>query len=296
MKWFRTSQKNQLRRHDLQGLDGKLRTRLRQKRQMRFLSVALFVFFVTAGTLWVVWLGMKLSARRMFLENAAYQLADIQVENPGGVLKPAFVVSFLELQKGQNLLGLDSMQLRQKLEILPMVERVEFSKELPSRLVIRIAERVPVANLSMGTGGIPYQIDRRGMVMNLGAFEKDSAEYQKRIQALPQITGAKVADLRIGRVVSSQEIIQGLAFLQQIDKAGLKTELDVEEINVAKPGMLLVRAADGLLVKVGMGPLRKQLSRLNLLLREAQQNSTRLTTVDLTVGGADVPVTFAATP
>jgi cell division septal protein FtsQ len=292
MSWFNSRPKNQLHRHDLRGLDGKLRTRIRQHRQSRMAVHVITVAVLAAGIVWLVWLGMRQSARKIFTENAAYQVTDIAVENSGMVLKPSFVVSYLDLHRGQNLLSLDLGEFCRKLEQLPMVDRAEVGRELPGRLFIRITERVPIANISYGTGSARYQIDRQGVVMNLEAFAKDSEDFQQRIQALPTITGAKVADLRIGRTASSPEVTQALALIQQIDKAELRCDLDVEEINVCKRGMLQVRTAEGVLLKIGLSSMRRQLSRLATILQDARQNALRIATVDLTVAGNDVPVTF----
>ena len=151
MNWFSNKPRNRLHRHDLRGLESKLRTRIRSQRQTRVAALAL-AFALLAGLLgWGAWLGVKEGAREVFTENPAYTIREITVESTGEVLKPDQALSYLRVQRGQNLLNLDLAQMRRDLELLPMVEHAEVTRELPSRLLVRISERIAVANISSVT-------------------------------------------------------------------------------------------------------------------------------------------------
>jgi len=296
MSWFTSRPQNRLRRHDLKGLDGRLRTRLRQQRQVRFTMVAFAVILSLAGIGWGAWLLMELGARRLFSENPAYQIREIMVESSGPavpVLRRDYVRDHLHLHLGQNLFALDLQRLRHDLELLPVVEKAEVARELPNRLLIRITERIPLASISAGPNGRRLQIDEQGMVMDLSAFEKSSPDLQKRLKSLSQITGARVTDLKPGRAVSNPEIAQAIVLIQQMDKAELGMGLEIGEIDVSRRGMLILRTSDGAVVKVGLSSMDKQLNRLGVILNDARQRSLRIATVDLTVG-RDVPVTFVS--
>jgi len=293
MSWFSPRSQNRLRRHDLKRLDGMLRTRLRQQRQVHLTAVAVMVVLALVGAGWGAWFLAKQGARHLFSENPAYRIKEITVESSGPALRREYVRTYLRLQTGQNLLALDLAQLRLGLESLPMVERAEIVRELPSRLAIRITERVPVANILAENGLQRFQIDGQGMVMNLSEFEKNSDELKKQLRELPRITGARVNDLRVGRAVVSPEIAQAIALIRQMEKTELSTGLDVKEIDVSRRGMLTLSAMDGALVKVGLASVNKQLKRLAVILNDARQRSLRVATVDLTVE-RDVPVTFAS--
>ena len=248
MSWFQKKPKNRLYRHDLKGLDSRIRTRMRLQRQTKIIALA-FGGTLGFGILgWGVWFGLKKGAQEMFSENPLYQITDIPIENRGEILKPNQVLSYLQVRRGQNLLAIDLDQLRQALEILPVVEKAEIFRQLPNRLVIRILERIPIANISANTYAAQYQIDRHGMVMDLLPYQKNADDLHKKLAVLPAITGASVADLKIGRVVSSPEILWALVLIQKMGRVGLGSNCEIGSIEVSHRGILIVNTTDGTLI------------------------------------------------
>lgn len=295
MSWGGNRPRNRLHRHDLRGLDSRLRTRVRSQRQVKLVGI-LAAGAVAAGLAgWGIWYGARESIRAMFFENPAYQIREITVQNSGDILKPERVLADLRVQRGQNLLSVDLMELRRELELRPVVERAEVCRELPGQLVIRITERVPVANITAGANGPRYQIDRRGVVMDLFAYQRNSEEISRRLATLPNIVGANIQDLKMGRVTPSAETFHALNLIQKLDRLELGAALEIDSIDVSRRGMLLVNTAEGALVKMTATDMDKQLRRLAFILSDGRQKSLKVATVDLTVG-RDVPVTFASTP
>ena len=295
MSLFRNRRRNRIYRHDLKGLELRMRAKLRtQRRKQLALRVAL-IGAVAGLVSWGLWLGCKAVGRRLFLENPAYQITEIRVETTGDVLRKDQVVAYLKLRPGQNLLAADLGALRTELELLPLVERAEVARQLPGSLVVRITERTPLANISSKPGSKRYQIDRHGVVMDLLSSGTTSTALLKRVALLPEITGAKTTDLKIGRQIASVEVFHALLLIQKLEQLQSGPELEIDSIDVSRRALLLAATTEGVKVKIGLAEMDRQLRRLAFVLQDARQRHERLATVDLSVG-QDVPVTFASHP
>jgi cell division protein FtsQ len=291
MSWLKQKNRRSY-RYDVKGFDSKVRTKLRAQRHSKIAAYiaigALAVTIVSAG----VWFGLRAVGKQMFWENPHYQISEVRVENPGGTLKPEKVFAYLHLRKGMNLLNLDLGHLRSELELHPVVERAEFSRELPSRLVIRITERVPVANLITQFKGKLYQLDRTGVVMDLVSYQKDNDEVRKRLDALPEVMGVDFSDVKVGRPLTVAEVYSAIALMMKLNQTGFP--LDVSSIDVSRKDTLLVKTLDNLAVRFSVVDFEKQLKRLSVIMDDAEQRSVRLATIDLSIPGNDVPVTRIA--
>ncbi len=286
--------RNRFLKHELRTINAKQRARVRAERRTRFVGLTLLAVALVAAAGWAAWAGTRGLARRLFAENDAFQIRELVVENTGEVLKPDAVLSYLRLQRGQNLLGVDIARLRRDLEVMPVVERAEVGRELPSRLVIRIAERTPIASLVAGMGPMRYQVDARGVVMDLQSMHRLSDAQRKKLEEIPVITGAAVADMKIGRPVISPEIYHALALFQRADLGDSIAGMEIRSIDVSRRGFLVVTLADGGRARLAIADLDQQLRRWTAVLNDARIRSLRVATIDLSMG-RDVPVTFAAT-
>ncbi len=241
---------------------------------------------------WGGWMAMKMGLRTMFSENPTYLITDIVVQNSGEFLKQDQILEILRVRRGQNLFALDLDQMRRDLELRSVVEKAEISRGLPGRLLVRVTERVPVANISTGNKSASYQIDRNGVIMDLAAFQRRSPELWKRIASLPDITGARVTELKIGKPTTSPEIFQALGLIQKMDHLDFGSALEVTSIDVSRRGMLVVSTSDQTVVKIGLTDLDGQLQKLASIFHDVRRRSEHILTADLTVK-QDIPVTTA---
>jgi cell division septal protein FtsQ len=292
MTWLKRRSRNRLYRHDLKGLDAKMRTKLRSQRQTKYLGIFVISFLVLSLVAWGAWLGFQKSMREMFSENANYRITNISVDSTGETLKPERVMAFLKVQKGQNLLGINIQQIRQQLESLPMVDKAEVARDLPGHLVIHITERVPVANISAATKDTRYQIDSHGVIMDLMPYQRNP-DFRQRLESLPDIIGANIGELKIGRATPSPEVFLAIKFLQKLQQSDLGVDMDIESIDVSRRGLIIVSTTDHASVRINDNDLEKQLRRLAVVMEDARQRSAQIATIDLTAG-KDVPVTFAS--
>jgi cell division septal protein FtsQ len=293
MTWLKRRSRNRLHRHDLKGLDAKMRSKLRAQRQTILLGLCSVAVLVVGLISWGAWLGFKKGMREMFSENVNYRITNISVDSTGETLKPERVLAYLRIQRGQNLMAVDIQEIRRQLESLPMVEKAEVARELPSRLVIRITERVPIANISAASRDIRYQIDSHGVIMDLMPYQKNP-DFRQRLEALPDIIGANVGDIKIGSATPSPEVLLAIKFLQKLQQSDSGLDIDTESIDVSRRGFITIATADHIFVKLSDDDLERQLRRLAVVMEDARQRSARIATIDLTVGGKDVPTTFAS--
>jgi cell division septal protein FtsQ len=265
-------------------------------RAMGRLRVALAVV-VSLGMLVAAGYGMyrlvRTTVNRFVYNNPRFTIRQIVVDDDG-VLTPERVVRFAGVQVGQNLLSIDLDQVRNNLEMLPLVRAVEVRRMLPDRLFIRVVERIAVARLrapSPGLGDTTFYIDRAGFVMKPIKLAEGTLLQPQTPRPVPVLTGVSLADARVGKQVESEQIYRALELLDKLDQAVAGSLLEVEQIDLSKPRQLVLTTRQHTTVKVDVEEVPQQLRRLGVILRWAQQRQKPVQMVDLTVNRG-VPVTF----
>jgi len=99
-------------------------------------------------------------------------------------LSPAQVLALAQVSAPVNVLSVNLTAARKRLMASPLVASASVSRRLPDKLIIRIAEHVPVAAVDLGR---LFLMDENGTVFK-EKTEGDPAE-------LPRITGLKYGDL-----------------------------------------------------------------------------------------------------
>jgi cell division protein FtsQ len=275
-------------------LDVKVQTRGRALARLRVIVTVL----ITIGMLVLTGFGLyhlvRFTTDRLVKNNPRFAIHQIVVDNDG-VLTPERVVQFAGVEVGQNLLSVDLDQVRNNLEMLPLVRGVEVRRMLPDRLFIRVEERIAVAQLRVPTkdlGDAVFYIDRSGFVMKPVKLADGTQVQPQTPRPVPMLTGVSLADVRIGRQVESEQIYRALELLDKLDQAVAGSLLEVEQIDLSKPRQLVMTTRQHTLVKLDVEEFPQQLRRLGVILRWAQQRQKAVQMVDLTVNRG-VPVTFA---
>ncbi len=274
-------------------LDVKVQTRGRALARLRVATVAVVALSLLALTCSGTYRLMKSTVNRLVYGNPRFAIQQIVVDDDG-VLTPERVVQFAGVQVGQNLLSLNLDQVRHDLELLPLVRAVEVRRMLPNRLFIRVNERVAAARLRVPTrelGDSVFYVDRTGMVMKPIKLADGTALQPQMPRPVPVLTGASLADVRVGKQVESEQIYRALELLDKLDQAVAGSLLEVEQIDLSKPRQLVLTTRQHTLVKLDVEDFPQQLRRLGVILRWSQQRQKSVQTVDLTVNRG-VPVTF----
>ncbi len=233
-------------------------------------------------------------ADRLVFENERYAIREVLVENEG-VLDPHLVAQFAGAQVGQNLLAFDLGQARRNLELIPLVRRAEVRRVLPNQLVIRVEERRPVARLQVSSPALrdaEFLIDRAGTVLKPLRLT-DGRVVQPQIRnPLPVLTGVALADIQVGRKVTSRAIYQALDLLDEFHQSAAGSMIDLAQIDLSQPRRLVARTSAGAVLLFQPGEYLQQLRRLGVIVQWAGREQRRIQSVNLTVSQS-VPVTFA---
>jgi cell division protein FtsQ len=274
-------------------LDVKVQTRGRALKRLRTVLMVAVVLGLCLLTCYGLYRLVKVTADRLVYRNPRFAIQQIVVDNDG-VLTPERVVQFAGVQIGQNLLSLDLGQVRNNLEMLPLVRSVEVRRLLPNRLFIRVEERAAVARLRVPTRELAesvFFIDRAGFVMKPIKLADGTLLPPQMPRPVPALTGVSLADVRVGRQVESEQIYHALELLDKLDQAMAGSLMEVEQIDLSRPRELVLVTRQHTQVKLDVEDFPQQLRRLGVILRWAQQRRKPVQVVDLTVSRM-VPVTF----
>jgi cell division protein FtsQ len=274
-------------------LDVKVQTRGRALARLRLTVVVIVAVSVLVMTCYGLYHLVKSSADRLVFNNPRFAIQQIVVDNDG-VLTPERVAQFGGVQVGQNLLSLDLSQVRNNLEMLPLIRAVEVRRMLPNRLFIRVDERIAMAQLRVPTrelGNSVFYIDRAGVVMKPIKLADGTMLQPQMPRPVPMLTGVPLTDLRVGRQVESEQIYRALELLDKLDQAVAGSLMEVEQIDLSKARQLILTTRQHTQVKLEVEDFPQQLRRLGVILRWAQQRQKSVQVVDLTVNRG-VPVTF----
>lgn len=212
-----------------------------------------------------------------------------------GVLDQPWVEATLALPKAIDLMELDLHALRDKLLAGGQVRTAVLARKFPDTLTITLDERSPIAQLRTGSGGgefTDYLVARDGTVF-LGACYD-----QQLVSALPYL------DLATTRLVRTRTGFQPLTGMETIADLLNTARGNVPNhyrnwkvVSLARfytDGDIIVRSKDVPEIIFGTREnFYKQVAYLDFILEQAQARPERpLKTVNLAVGGTQVPVAF----
>ncbi len=144
--------------------------RQRKRRLLSLFSKFLLAFGLAAG----IYFGVMKVVTSMWLKNPEYNVTELNVETDG-VLDAETVLQAADLHKGENIYLLNLSRAKARIEAIPEVEKVQVTRQPPSRIAIQINERKPVAWIASGHGPATreqaataknvYFIDARGILL-----------------------------------------------------------------------------------------------------------------------------------
>ena len=177
------------------------------------------------------------------------------------------VMRLAGVEPGVNVFHLDAAEVQRRLEADPRVAAASVTRHLPSTVVISVTERVPVAVVADGLGGVEL-VGADGVAMGSAAGKQD----------LPAVGTAD------GSQPTAADLISGAAAA-----AAMASTLrpQVEIVAVATDGSLRLTLRSG--VVVSYGPAEKLDEKglaLEAVLRWAQQQGEPVRSVDVSVPAA----------
>ncbi|MBM3860599.1 MAG: FtsQ-type POTRA domain-containing protein [Verrucomicrobia bacterium] len=275
-------------------LDVKVHTEARNRARVRWVGSWLAAAVVISLTSYGLYRMGGYGLNRLLFENPRFAITRINVETDGA-LTPQQVMRFAGVRVGQNIFTVNLREAQRNLTLIPQVKSVEIRRELPRRLVIRLQERAAVARLQPSSRQLDasvFYVDRAGVVMKPIHFNDGTVIQPLMAHSLPVLTGAALADVRVGRAVESEQVYRALALLDALEQTGAGVTLEVGQIDLSRPRHLTLTTKQQMSVRFDTENYRVQLRRLKAILAWAQQQHRTVASVDLTVSRG-VPVTFA---
>ena len=171
---------------------------------------------------------------------------------------------------GVNIFRLALETRRKQVESIPWVQSAALTRVYPSRLVVHVEERTPVAFASMG--GPVGLVDSQGVLLE----KPENASFD-----FPVITGLEASgglEGRRSRLAIYQE------FMRQLQEESPRSGWLISEVNLADPDdlvALLIQGQDTILVHFGHKDFLDRFRNFLVLLPELRKSNAKLDSVDL---------------
>ncbi|HUT52574.1 MAG TPA: FtsQ-type POTRA domain-containing protein [bacterium] len=180
-----------------------------------------------------------------------------------------------DLKEGDNILGFRLSDCVAGIQIHPWVKRASVMRQFPDRVVIEVEEREPVALLSLGS---LYYVDADGEIFKK-LLPGDVMDY-------PVLSGITLREVVEGKARIDPLLRLGLDVIAVAKQSRIFPARDISEVRLDRvTGAVVVRASDGMLVRVGAGELAGKWRRLERTLVELGDETKKVAELDLNYEG-----------
>lgn len=256
--------------------DGGAHLGRRFARLAKLVGKLLLVLAISAGCVW----GGRLAIIHV-VDSPQFQISRIEFSSTPH-LSQAELARLAGVELGDKLLGIDTDQVAARVAAHPWVATVRTSRQLPSTLVIEVAEKRAVATAALS--GL-YLIDENGRPFKRAAMDE--------ADGLPVLTGIERSRYADMREISEAAFREAMAVLDEYrSKPGRPV---VGEVNIDPAfGFSLYLLEGGAEIRLGRGNLGKKLAQLDQIFDSANTNAgglaaLRIVHLDLPESGR-VPV------
>ncbi len=277
--------------HQLEARTGGLKKRkLRRSRWgLRLLRVAAVTVSLVSMSAFGNWV-----YQRAFFDNPDFCLKKVELGIPEG-FSGTKVLEVAGVEQGMKMMAIDLEAMRNRLASIPLVSRVEVSREFPDKLIIVIEEARPVAWLSCSARGIEAFSEKEGWLIGEKGGLVKCELVTARLAALPVI---RVEDVYVseGGAMMDSELVQAALKLMEASRSSLKGEgLEIIEVMAKNTYSLRALYNNRMEVTFGLSNLESALNDLRTILERSRADGKLLATVNLRVR-RNIPVTFYQPP
>ena len=287
-------------------LSVKVQSQQARRERLRWLRSLSALVVAVAGIIAVCWQGGAFALNQLVYENESFSVRQLDYRTDG-------IISIGQLQKwagvraGDNLLRLDLLRIKRDIELAPRVKAASVERFLPDTLQVRVAERVPMAQVWAwqrdGAGVTDYdcvrlQLDETGHVMSPIDGRSVVAPEKQAEWSLPVVSGIelkKLKSLAPGRPAGLPKLRAALGLIGEFRRSPLAGVVDLRVIDLSQPRILRVTTGDGGQVDLSTERLARQLNRWARIRAHGQKFGLAIETVDLSVTN-NVPVRWMLSP
>ena len=234
---------------------------------------------LTVALLFAVFQVLSLAGSLFFSRNPYFELKHV-IMSSDGRLTPSKLIEYGDIERGGNLFDVDLDTLRDKLEGVSLIDSVHIQRRLPDTLIVRVTERVAVAQVHWKWRAPCFLIDQEGIIL----------PPTRAGQALPMIEGLTLEKLRPGEILEDPGVEYVLELLAESRAMGLSSSIDFERFDLRYPDYITARLVGGISARFPRHSAKSKLVRLAATLQMAREQGRQIKTIDLTPDGRNVPV------
>lgn len=247
----------------------------------RLKPAAIALIGLVVGTA-LIWEGAQSLGWLLFRQNELFRIRDIKIECKGDVITSKHIMDYAGLSEMKHLFAANITEMRDQLLMkVPRLKSVEITRRLPGQLLIRVRERVAMANLEVNNYFLT--LDRDGYVLGPSSGSK----------TMPILAGYTLPGIRPGVQLSAAGIRNALEVIDVCQTTPVGQRVRIASIDVRNAQALELHLAKGERVRLAwnhMGEpsalsrehLEQKLSRLAESLKSAATRSKRIAWIDMT--------------
>ncbi len=287
-------------------LSVKVQSQQTRRERLRWLRSLSALVAAIAAIIAVCWQGGAFALNRLVYENESFSVRQLYYRTDG-IINVGQLKQWGGVRSGENLLKLDLLRIKRDIELAPRVKAASVERFLPDTLQVRVAERVPMAQIWAwqrdGAGVTDYdcvrlQLDETGHVMSPIDGRSVVAPEKQAEWSLPVVSGIelkKLKSLAPGRPAGLPKLRAALGLIGEFRRSPLAGVVDLRVIDLSQPRILRVTTGDGGQVDLSTGRLARQLNRWARIQAHGQKFGLAIETVDLSVTN-NVPVRWMLSP
>ncbi len=287
-------------------LSVKVQSQQTRRERLRWLRSLSALVAAIAAIIAVCWQGGAFALNRLVYENESFSVRQLDYRTDG-IINVGQLKQWGGVRSGENLLKLDLLRIKRDIELAPRVKAASVERFLPDTLQVRVAERVPMAQIWAwqrdGAGVTDYdcvrlQLDETGHVMSPIGGRSVVAPEKQAEWSLPVVSGIelkKLKSLAPGRPAGLPKLRAALGLIGEFRRSPLAGVVDLRVIDLSQPRILRVTTGDGGQVDLSTGRLARQLNRWARIQAHGQKFGLAIETVDLSVTN-NVPVRWMLSP
>ena len=212
------------------------------------------------------------SAAAFTLNSPTFVLTDVRVMNVG-TLTPAQAFQFCELQKGENLIALDLVNVQQVIKRRhPEFKEVQVRRILPNRIEVVLKRRTPTAQIAFSRF---LQIDREFVILPGSSVTP--------FKNLTIIEGSPLPreGVRIGAKVSDSQTVKALKLSEIIKRSKILKDHQLTKVDMGDPNNFSLIVDGEIDIKIGRNHFIERLKILDQTLKTVELDRSKIRYIDL---------------
>ena len=247
----------------------------------RGISIVLLLLII-GGVLFGIKEGVEWVGRKLYSSNSSFEIQHLVI-SCDGKLTEDYIRETSGLHEGMNLFEVSFSEIEKELLGVSRIESVYLERKLPHTLIVKVKERVPVAQIvGRQTSKYPFMVDRYGFVL----------PHRRKLATLPLVKGVDM-DLMLGAPVEDSDVETALRIISICDQSSyLRTYIQIESLDLKYSDFIDMRLHGGIRVRMPRFSLEPKLQNLASVIKVSNSRGQRVKEVDLTLDSAKVPTTF----